>query len=242
MLCAGVSGGGKDSCQGDSGGPIFNADGEQVGVVSWGIGCARASFPGVYSRVSGAIDWIESNACAWSCASPCVCTNSCGTGSGSGSGSTGSGSGSTGTQPSAGDNEVVITVRHDDYPMETGWTLTDDSSRAVVASQAEESFATEGGTSVKTIFLAEASHTFRMIDSYQDGIYCLEGNGQFAVTLNGNTVFTGGQFRDSTAKAFQVGGACTAGSGSESGSSSGSGSGSGSVRSAITTGLSPWWA
>jgi trypsin len=35
MLCAGVTGGGKDSCQGDSGGPIFNADGEQVGVVSW---------------------------------------------------------------------------------------------------------------------------------------------------------------------------------------------------------------
>jgi trypsin len=38
MLCAGVTGGGKDSCQGDSGGPIVNADGEQVGVVSWGVG------------------------------------------------------------------------------------------------------------------------------------------------------------------------------------------------------------
>jgi trypsin len=31
----GVPGGGKDSCQGDSGGPIINADGTQVGIVSW---------------------------------------------------------------------------------------------------------------------------------------------------------------------------------------------------------------
>lgn len=41
MLCAGVTGGGKDSCQGDSGGPIVvkTDDGHvQVGVVSWGYG------------------------------------------------------------------------------------------------------------------------------------------------------------------------------------------------------------
>jgi secreted trypsin-like serine protease len=41
MLCAGVTGGGKDSCQGDSGGPIVRKTDEghiQVGVVSWGYG------------------------------------------------------------------------------------------------------------------------------------------------------------------------------------------------------------
>lgn len=44
MFCAGVDGGGKDSCQGDSGGPIVKRIGDQhvqVGVVSWGEGCAR---------------------------------------------------------------------------------------------------------------------------------------------------------------------------------------------------------
>jgi hypothetical protein len=56
-----------DSCQGDSGGPILSTIGGQqvqVGVVSWGDGCARRGKPGVYSRVSGAYDWITETACA----------------------------------------------------------------------------------------------------------------------------------------------------------------------------------
>lgn len=57
MFCAGPQGGGKDSCQGDSGGPIFFDNGgvlTQVGVVSWGYGCAQAGYPGVYSRLANA--------------------------------------------------------------------------------------------------------------------------------------------------------------------------------------------
>jgi secreted trypsin-like serine protease len=47
---------GIDTCQGDSGGPMVgrNADGEwvQVGIVSWGLGCARDGYPGVYTQIS----------------------------------------------------------------------------------------------------------------------------------------------------------------------------------------------
>ena len=58
MFCAGEAGGGKDSCQGDSGGPIF-VSGRQVGVVSWGNGCARAGLYGVYANAANFSAWIQ---------------------------------------------------------------------------------------------------------------------------------------------------------------------------------------
>ncbi|XP_023304070.2 trypsin beta [Lucilia cuprina] len=61
MVCAGVEDFTKDSCQGDSGGPLV-VDGKLVGIVSWGIGCARDGFPGVYSSVPYHTQWILDNA------------------------------------------------------------------------------------------------------------------------------------------------------------------------------------
>ncbi|MFI9834846.1 serine protease [Streptomyces sp. NPDC051913] len=55
-ICAGFASGGVDTCQGDSGGPMFRKDSAgawiQVGIVSWGEGCARPNAPGVYTEVS----------------------------------------------------------------------------------------------------------------------------------------------------------------------------------------------
>ena len=62
QICAGYQKGGKDSCSGDSGGPLYftqpNDVPLQTGIVSYGRGCARPDFYGVYTRVSSYIDWI----------------------------------------------------------------------------------------------------------------------------------------------------------------------------------------
>ncbi|KAL4985249.1 trypsin-like cysteine/serine peptidase domain-containing protein [Aspergillus falconensis] len=58
MFCAGEEEGGKDGCQGDSGGP-FAADGVLIGITSWGNGCARAGYPGVYSSPAYFRDFIQ---------------------------------------------------------------------------------------------------------------------------------------------------------------------------------------
>ncbi|XP_072942066.1 trypsin-7-like [Epargyreus clarus] len=59
MFCAGVPEGGKDSCQGDSGGPaVSTSSGQQLGIVSFGVGCARPGYPGVYTNIAAVRDWI----------------------------------------------------------------------------------------------------------------------------------------------------------------------------------------
>ncbi|XP_051504864.1 neurotrypsin-like isoform X2 [Myxocyprinus asiaticus] len=65
MLCAGSLSNHRrvDSCQGDSGGPLV-CQGEGghwmlTGIISWGHGCGNPTYPGVYTRVSRFLKWIE---------------------------------------------------------------------------------------------------------------------------------------------------------------------------------------
>jgi len=53
---------GKDACFGDSGGPLLIHDGEQwtqIGIVSSGVDCAMPFLPGVYTRLSPFLDFID---------------------------------------------------------------------------------------------------------------------------------------------------------------------------------------
>jgi len=71
-LCAGfLEKGGKDTCQGDSGGALVSRTvrdnglivDTHVGVVSYGNGCAKIGYPGVYARTSSGSKWIKEASC-----------------------------------------------------------------------------------------------------------------------------------------------------------------------------------
>jgi trypsin len=61
-FCAGRWTGGVDTCQSDSGGPIFyegNGRTVLVGLSSYGSGCGRPRFPGIYTKISTVMDFIR---------------------------------------------------------------------------------------------------------------------------------------------------------------------------------------
>lgn len=66
MLCAGYEEGGVDACTGDSGGPLLvwhsrQQTWVQIGIISWGSGCAEAGTYGVYTQVASFTEWIDAN-------------------------------------------------------------------------------------------------------------------------------------------------------------------------------------
>jgi hypothetical protein len=115
---------GKDSCNGDSGGPIVRIDGDgkhvQVGVVSWGYGCAQKNKPGVYSRVSSAFSWIEDVVCNEWGSSANFCDNG-----------DGGDDDADGDCPN-GQMEFDFTVRTDNKGRRTKWFLKNSKNKVVL--------------------------------------------------------------------------------------------------------------
>lgn len=83
----------------------------QVGVVSFGIGCARSNYNGVYARVSSVTEWIEEMICKMSDNPPAGCP----------------------TQPNnggigGGNGEVKISIKYDQYASETALSFVHDET------------------------------------------------------------------------------------------------------------------
>ena len=115
-LFTAVNGGGKDACQGDSGGPLVRRatiDGKRtdfhVGITSWGVGCAEASLPGVYSRTSYSYNFIRNTICnEGNSPSPFCQTSS--------------------LVCNSNQEKLVIRLVTDAYPGEVTWKLTKNGS------------------------------------------------------------------------------------------------------------------
>lgn len=64
FICAGGENN-KDTCKGDGGSPLicpipgYKGRFQQIGIVSWGIGCGENNTPGVYVNVALYVEWIN---------------------------------------------------------------------------------------------------------------------------------------------------------------------------------------
>lgn len=45
--------------QADSGGPLISKQRLLIGVVSTGLGCARPGLPGIYTRITAYLSWLQ---------------------------------------------------------------------------------------------------------------------------------------------------------------------------------------
>eukprot|EP00547_Thalassionema_nitzschioides_P000836 CAMPEP_0194199160 /NCGR_PEP_ID=MMETSP0156-20130528/279_1 /TAXON_ID=33649 /ORGANISM="Thalassionema nitzschioides, Strain L26-B" /LENGTH=604 /DNA_ID=CAMNT_0038924015 /DNA_START=90 /DNA_END=1904 /DNA_ORIENTATION=+ len=193
MMCAADTN--QDSCQGDSGGPLYDSDNDSlVGVVSWGIGCALAQYPGVYSRIANQIDWIQTTICAdHNDPKPSFCAPA------------GPTNAPTPVPPTLAPTpcpgaDFKLTLLTDDYPEETSWTLTNQCTGQLLVEGGN--YQNGGTTYVEEECIPSGEYEFTISDQYGDGICCGYGSGSYTVEYNGDVEKEGGQFSSSESTTF----------------------------------------
>lgn len=206
MLCAYSFG--TDSCQGDSGGPLIMSTSEgdlQVGIVSWGFGCAQQYFPGVYSRTSYDANWLVSTVCQNSISPPAYfnCTSS------------GSSNTSDVTTPSPTPSQtlpvsstsitVTVQIQMDSYPKDIGWRLElIGDTIEIVAQRTPGVYTTPNELVEESLSLQEGEiYAFIIFDISSDGLCCLFGSGSYQLILGDRIIISGdGKFKEGTDHTF----------------------------------------
>jgi len=234
MLCAGVfPEGGSDACQGDSGGPIvvskkngapydeyaYNEthapNRTVVGVVSWGIGCARETHPGVYARVSTLWQWFCETNNGNEDKDPYLSAK-CAAGMGPTSSPT-SAPTMAPTISSAPTTElfgsqvlIKINLNTDNYGGETGFSLKEFDDTMLIQKPSgsfdnNQEYVEEIRVYPST--MGSTRYTFTITDTYGDGICCAYGQGSYSITSDDATIspaVSGGQFQNSETVQFDV--------------------------------------
>jgi hypothetical protein len=147
------------------------------------VGCAQADRPGIGSRVSAVIDWIETQICRLSSHPPSSCNAD-------DMASFNNRLPSARTPTPTNDTfDLRVTVKHDDSPQETAWSLTHMDSFALLYLQPFDSV-TEPFVDVSHQFrqLGAGRYLFEMGDSAQDGICCAYGPGSISISDQHNQV------------------------------------------------------
>jgi len=109
----------------------------------------------------------------------------------------GSGSGSTTCSTHSGN--VALTT--DNYGSETSWEITNSSNQSLYSGSGY----TSNTSYSEDICLDDGDYTFTISDSYGDGICCSFGSGSYAITFDGTTYASGGDFESVEATSFTLG-------------------------------------
>ena len=98
---------------------------------------------------------------------------------------------------------LTLTIKFDNYPEETGWTIK-NASGTTVASKNYSSSNADGSTVVENETLASGNYTFTITDVYGDGICCSFGNGSYKLSSSQGTIVTGASFGSSKSTSFCI--------------------------------------
>jgi len=118
------------------------------------------------------------------------------------------------------DNYLTLELRTDPYPRETYWEVRNGSDKVLYwgGNRAVLGFSDDGGAYTNGNYVynelipvpADDCYSFRIYDSYGDGICCVEGNGYYKLKLqDGTVVAEGGEFATEDSSPFDITGSST---------------------------------